>query len=54
MLPSSLLTLISTTVTLTIFIGFQMQVILTGALHKRAVIQGGTCIIFFMVVGFLT
>lgn len=54
MLPSSLLRLISTTVILTIFIGFLMQIILTGTLHKSAIIQGGTCVMFFIVVGFWT
>lgn len=54
MLPTSLLRLISTTVILTIFfIGFQVQTILTGTLHKCAIIQGGTCIMFLIVVGFL-
>lgn len=30
-----------------------MQIILTGTLHKCAVIHGGTCIMFVIVVGFL-
>lgn len=34
-------------------IGLQMKIILTGIPHKCAVIQGGTCITFLIVVSFL-
>lgn len=30
-----------------------MQILLTGILHKCAIIQGGPCIMFLIVVGFL-